>query len=36
MAGFRPARGRTYVVRIQANTANGGVAAREVTLVGVA
>jgi hypothetical protein len=36
MAGFRPAKGRTYVVRIQANTANGGVAAREVTLVGVA
>jgi hypothetical protein len=31
--GFRPARRSTYVVRIEANTVNGGVATRELTIV---
>jgi len=34
LAGFRPAKGTTYVVRVEANTANGGRATRELTLVG--
>ena len=33
LGGFRPAKGKTYVVRLEANTANGGRATRELTLV---
>jgi hypothetical protein len=33
LAGFRPAKRATYVVRVEANTANGGRASRELTLV---
>jgi hypothetical protein len=33
LTGFRPAKRSTYVVRIEANTANGGLAARELTIV---
>jgi Glycosyl hydrolase catalytic core len=35
LRGFRPAKRTTYVVRVEANTANGGVARRELTVVGV-
>ena len=35
LTGFRPAKRTTYVVRLEANTANGGVAARELTIVAV-
>jgi hypothetical protein len=35
LTGFRPAKKTTYVVRVEANTANGGLANREVTVVGV-
>jgi hypothetical protein len=31
--GFKPAKRSTYVVRIEANTVNGGLATRELTLV---
>ena len=34
LRGFRPAKRKTYVVRIEANTANGGLAKREVTVIG--
>ena len=34
LAGFRPAKGQTYVVRVEANTVNGGRASREITLIG--
>jgi hypothetical protein len=34
LAGFRPAKGTTYIVRVEANTVNGGRAARELTLIG--
>jgi hypothetical protein len=33
LTGFRPAKQTTYVVRLEANTANGGVASRELTIV---
>ena len=33
LAGFKPAKKSTYVVRLDANTANGGAASREVTVV---
>ncbi|MGZ8782792.1 MAG: cellulase family glycosylhydrolase, partial [Gaiellaceae bacterium] len=33
LTGFKPAKRSTYVVRIEANTANGGLASRELTLV---
>jgi hypothetical protein len=35
LTGFRPAKRTTYVVRIEANTVNGGLANRELTVVGV-
>jgi hypothetical protein len=34
LGGFKPAKKTTYVVRLEANTANGGRAARELTIVG--
>ena len=33
LAGFKPAKKSTYVVRLDANTANGGAASRELTIV---
>ncbi|MEO5575940.1 MAG: cellulase family glycosylhydrolase [Gaiellaceae bacterium] len=33
LVGFRPAKKTTYVVRLEANTANGGLASRELTIV---
>jgi hypothetical protein len=35
LTGFRPAKRSTYVIRIEANTVNGGVATRELTVVAV-
>jgi Cellulase (glycosyl hydrolase family 5) len=34
LAGFRPAKGVTYVVRVDANTTSGGRATRQLTLIG--
>ena len=33
LAGFKPAKKTTYIVRLDANTANGGAASRELTIV---
>ena len=33
LTGFRPAKKKTYIVRLEANTANGGRATRELTIV---
>ena len=33
LTGFKPAKKSTYVVRLDANTANGGAASRELTVV---
>mgnify|MGYP003908544823 CR=1 FL=1 len=33
LAGFKPTKKTTYIVRLDANTANGGAASRELTIV---